>query len=144
AVGRHDPERDTDADRHAERDDHGQPRDDGGDARNLLDARAQAGSDDDPRHAAGHTDEHGFAQELQQDVPLRSPHSAPHTDFADALEHGGQHDVHDSDAAHDQRNRRDRAQHDVEDRFGAPLLLEEQLGHRDLEIHHRVVTAGQQ
>ena len=45
------------------------------------------------------------------------PDGAPHPDFADALEHRRQHDVHDADAPDDERDRRDCPEDDVEDRL---------------------------
>ncbi len=42
-----------------------------------------------------------------------------------------------------ERDRRDRAEHDVEDRLGVLLLLQQQLRHGDLEIGDVVVPALQ-
>ena len=63
------------------------------------------------------------------DVDLARAHRAPHPDLARPLEHGGEHDVHDPDAAHEQRDRGDRPHHHVEEPLGAPALLEQRLGH---------------
>ena len=98
-------------------------------------------ADDDPGHAAGDADQHRLAQELRKDVLLRRAHRAAHADLPDALEDRREHDVHDPDPADDQRDRRDRAEHDVEDRLRALLLLEQQLGHGDLEVDDVVVPA---
>jgi hypothetical protein len=70
-----------------------------------------------------------------------APIGAPHTDLARALEHRREHDVHDPDPAHDERDRRDRTEDDVEDRARALLLLQEQFRYGDLEVDHLVVPA---
>jgi len=72
-----------------------------------------------------------------------APMARAHPDLPDPLQHRREHDVHDPDAAHHERNGGDGAQHDVEDRLGALLLAEQQLRHGDFEIHHRVVSAGE-
>ena len=46
----------------------------------------------------------------------------------------GQHDVHDPDAADQQRDRGDRAQHDGEDPLRLARLLQQQLRHDDLVV----------
>src|SRR5882762_7786603 len=96
---------------------------------------------DNSGHAPGDADEHGLAQKLQQDVPPRGADRAADADLPDALQDRREHDVHDADAADHQGNGRDGTEHDVEDRLGPLLLLQQQLGHRDLEVHDRVVAA---
>ncbi len=70
-------------------------------------------------------------QELADDVALPRADGAAHADLARALEHAGQHDVHDADAADQQRDRRDGHHHDVEDALRALLLGEQFGGHDD-------------
>ena len=65
--------------------------------------------------------------------PLRSQGAAD-ADLAGPLGDGRQHDVHDADAADQQRNRRDRAQDDAE-LPGRALGLEQQfVGDDDVDI----------
>src|SRR3989475_1451394 len=143
AVSGHDPERDAHGERHAEGDEHGQGRHDRGDSREPFDADRQADADENTGYAAGHADQHRLAQELKEDVLLGGAHGATHPDLPDPLQDRREHDVHDPDAAHHERNGGDRPEHDVEDRLGALLLAEEQLRHGDFEVHDRVVPAGE-
>src|SRR5207244_5626860 len=143
AIRRHDPEQDADRERHRERDEHGQERDDGLDARELLNSETQPAAHQDAGHAARDADQHRLAEKLKEDVLLRGTHRAAHADLADALEHRRQHDVHDPDPAHDERDRRDGAEDDVEDRLRALLLLEEHFRHRDLDVDRGFVPSLQ-
>src|SRR5256885_16628399 len=113
------------------------------DPRESLDGGAETAADENSRPTPGDADEHRLAQKLQQDVPPRSADRAADADLPDALQHRREHDVHDADAADDQGNGRDGTEHDVEDRLGPLLLLQQQLGYRDLEVHDRVVAAGE-
>ena len=72
-------------------------------------------------------DREGLEHELVADVDLARAHGAPHADLARPLEHGRQHDVHDPDPAHEQRDAGDRAHHDVEQALRASALLEQRL-----------------
>ncbi|MEZ6017621.1 MAG: hypothetical protein R3F49_21105 [Planctomycetota bacterium] len=74
-----------------------------------------------------------FDEELADDVPPLRAEGAAHADLARALGDGRQHDVHDADAADEQRDHRDGPQHHVEDLRGL-LLLAEQL-ERDDHLH---------
>ena len=85
----------------------------GGDA--LRDGEAHR----DAEEAAGDRDREGLHHELVADVDLPRAHRPPHPDLARALEHRGQHDVHDPDAAHEERDAGDRPHHDVEEALGA-------------------------
>src|SRR5688572_103588 len=141
AVRGHDPEHDAHGERDTEGNEHRDVRDDGLDAGELLDADTEAAADEDARHASRDADQDRLAEELVQDVLLRGAERAPHADLLDALQHRREHDVHDPDAADDQRDRRDGAEHDVEDRLGALLLLQQQLGYGDLEVDLVVVPS---
>src|SRR5687768_7188218 len=136
-----DPEHEAHGERDAEGHEHGEVRDDGADAGDLLDADAEPRAEEDAGDATGDADQHRFAEELREDVPLAGAERAPHADLADALEHRGEHDVHDPDATDDERDRGDGAEDDVEDRLRPLLLLEEELGNGDLEVDHLVVPA---
>ncbi len=70
-----------------------------------------------------------------------APMRAPQADLWRALHHARQHDVHDADAADQQRNRRERHHHDVEDALGA-LLLGEQLRRNDQRVVAGAAMAG--
>jgi hypothetical protein len=61
--------------------------------------------------AADHRQHHRFGEELAQDVALAGAGGHADADFAGALAHGHQHDVHHADAAHQQRDRGNRAEH---------------------------------
>ena len=68
---------------------------------------------------------------------------AANADLAGPLGHGGQHDVHDADAAHQQGDGGDGAQHDVENALGL-LGLPEQLQRDDDLVIVLIVEAAQQ
>ena len=76
---------------------------------NRSNAGAQAGADQDAGDSPGDADQHGFAQELEENVFLGGAHGAAHPDLADTLQHRSEHDVHDADATDDERDRRNRA-----------------------------------
>ena len=67
---------------------------------------AQHDADD----AANERQRHGFNQELRQYVLGLRPHRLAQANLPGPLRHRHQHDVHDSNAAHDQRYRCDRSQ----------------------------------
>ena len=69
------------------------------------------------------------------------PDGAAHADLARPLEHRGQHDVHDADAADQQRDAGDAAHHDVEQALRLPALLEQRLGHHQLVVVGAAVQA---
>ena len=88
-------------------------------------------------------DQHGFRQELTDDVGLPCTDGAANSDFPGAFEHRGEHDVHDADTADQQRNAGD-ADHDyLEGELGAALLLQQAGGHDDVEIAGVLMGAGQ-
>ena len=82
-------------------------------------------------HAAGAGEQHGFHEELRDDVPAFGAQRAADADFARALGHTGEHDVHDADAAHEQGNGGYRAEHDIENLFGPLGALEQFQRHND-------------
>ena len=96
----------------------------------YADQLRQADADEDADDAAGQRDDRRLDQELADDVALARADRAADADLARPLEDARQHDVHDPDAADEQRDRRDRHHHHLEDPLRAPLLGE-QLGRRD-------------
>ncbi len=50
-------------------------------------------------------------EELEEHVPPGGPDGAAHADLGDALADVGQHDVHDPDPAHEERDGGDRGEH---------------------------------
>ncbi|WP_454259411.1 hypothetical protein [Pseudoxanthomonas mexicana] len=66
----------------------------------------------------------------------RAPSARQQADLAAPLQHVGQHDVHDADAADQQTHARDRTHHDLEDALGLLVLLEQLLRHDQLVVRH--------
>src|SRR5579872_5011043 len=56
----------------------------------------------DPDNPTQQRQRHRFHEELREDVTCFSPHRLPQADLASPLGHRHQHDIHDSDAAHNQ------------------------------------------
>src|ERR1051325_10397145 len=67
-------------------------------------------ADADADETAKKRDDRGLDEELHQDVARRCADSFADADLAGALGDGDQHDVHDADAADDERDARNRAQ----------------------------------
>ena len=63
-------------------------------------------------HAAEQAEQGGFGQELDQDIASARAQGFAQADLAGAFGDRDQHDVHDADAAHQQRNAGDAAQED--------------------------------
>src|SRR5216684_7367991 len=89
--------------------------DDGGEARNgdailgeVADGEGDGEPDDDAKDAADKGDEDGFREELETNLAFGGADRFADADLANAGADGGEHDVHDADAAdqqHDQRHR---------------------------------------
>src|SRR5262245_790700 len=125
---------DTDGDRNRAGHDHGGHGHDGGPAGQVRDELRQHDADDDAGQATADGDQRGFDKELANDVLPRGADRAAHAYFAGALHHAGEHDVHDADAAHEERNRGDGDHHEQE-QPARLLLLREELGrHDDREV----------
>ena len=88
----------------------------------IRDSRSRTDAD----QSADDGDQHGLRQELTNNVGLACTDGAANTDFARALEHRGQHDVHDADAADQQRDAGDTDHDDGEDLNCVRLLLLQQ------------------
>src|SRR5688500_4626773 len=108
-----------------------EPADERGDGQGDADAEADA------EQAAGQADHRGLDQELEGDVFLLGPQGAADADLAGALGDGGQHDVHDADAADQQREAGDADDDEVEDQV-EPLGVAQDLdGGLDLHVDAR-------
>src|SRR5207244_4850816 len=78
--------------------------------REVRDQPRRADAEDDAGRAAHQAERGRLDQELEQDVPAPRPHREPDADLARALGHRHQHDVHDADAAHEERHRGEAAE----------------------------------
>ena len=84
-----------------------------------------------------------FGEELADDIGAPRADGPPDADLARALQHCGKHDVHDPDAADQQRNGRNRHHHVGEDGLRSLLLGEQRGGDGDGEILHVVMRGVQ-
>src|SRR5262249_18775241 len=87
--------------------------------------------------------QHRLSQELTYDIRLACTDCAPDTDFARSLEHSGEHDVHDADTAHQQRNARDTDHDNAEDHLRLLALFQQAGGNHDSQIP-RILMRGAQ
>ena len=92
----------------------------------------------DAEQAAQARQRHRLDQELPGNVAALGTQGAADADLAGALGHRRQHDVHDADAAHHQRDRGDGPEHQREDLLRLLGLLQQVQRHRDLEVLARV------
>src|ERR1035438_7212868 len=134
-----DAEDDADGDGDAESDHHGGGSDDRLPFGGAGDQPGEEESEGNAQETAADGDEDGFGEELANDIEAAGADGAADADFAGAFHDGGEDDVHNADAAHQQRNGGD-GDHDVgEDGLGALLLGEEGGGDGDGEILHGMV-----
>ena len=75
----------------------------------MADGERRADTEGDAHEAPDEGERHRFDEELQQDVPPARPHCHAQANLTRALGDRNQHDVHDADAADEQRHRGDRA-----------------------------------
>src|ERR1041385_3092719 len=101
-------------------------------------------ADDDAGHAAEQRDRERLDHELRADVDAARADGAADADLARPLHHRGQHDVHDADAADEERDPGDRAHDDVEDRLRLPPLRQQRLGDHDLVVVRAAVQPVEQ
>jgi hypothetical protein len=94
------------------------------------DQPAQPNADD----AAEHAEQRGFGQELHQNIPAPRANRFAQADFARALGDRDQHDVHNADAAHQQRDGGDAAQEDGQHAGDGARRLDKILLRKDREI----------
>lgn len=58
----------------------------------------------DAHDAANETENDGLEEELEENIARRGADGFTDADFAGALRDGDKHDIHDADAANDERN----------------------------------------
>ena len=108
--GRVDAEEEADADGEAEGDDDRCCRDDCLEEARLGDSQGDADAAGDAQEAADDADDDGFDEELHHDVLEGRAQGFTDADFPRPFSDGDHHDVHDADAADDERNGGDTAQ----------------------------------
>ena len=85
---------------------------------------------------------HGFDKELRRDVAASCAERAADADLPRSFGHGGEHDVHDADAADHERDGGDGAQHDVEDLLRSLGALQQLERHDDVVILLLVIRSS--
>jgi len=85
------------------------------------DQRAQT----NPQDAAEEGQHESFREELNYNIASPGAECTADADLARSLADGGQHNIHNPDAADQERNRSDRTQNDTEKTLGLPGLLEQ-------------------
>ena len=81
---------------------------------------------------------------MQPDVQPPGADGPPDSDLVRPLQHIGQHDVHDADAADEQRDTGDTAHYDIEDFLRLLVLAEKLLRHYKAEIGLSIVQLFQE
>src|SRR6185295_6777400 len=127
-------EQKSDADGNAKGDDDGCRCNVGRPARRSGDDVSQRIAKRNSDEASDDRDQDGLRQELTNDVGLACTNGAANTDFPGAFKNGSQHDVHDTDAAHQQRDARNTNHDHAEDELRAALLLEQTRWYGDVKI----------
>jgi len=97
-------------------------------------AKGDGQANDDPHNAPEQCQEQRLRKELDDDVTLAGPESAANPDLAGPLADRGHHDIHDADAAHQQRDGGDRSEDHREDPLHVPRSLHEFQGDNDLIV----------
>ena len=89
--------------------------------------------------------QNGLDKELREDVAALSPHRLPYADLPRPLRHGHQHDVHDADAAHQQRDAGNRPKEDDKGLRGLLQRLDRvhQAGDREVVLVGNAVAQAQ-
>ena len=96
--------------------------------------RAMREAERDAGEPAEHRERERGDEELEADVGAARADRAADADLARLLEHRREHDVHDADAADEQRDAGDQAHHEVEQLLGLLAVLEQRLGHDDVVV----------
>src|SRR5690606_8618965 len=114
---------------------HGHPpgRDGGGQRRDGRDDLRQYAADRDADGRAGTGQDGGFDEHLDEDVAAAGTQRLAHADLAGALGDGHEHDVHDDDAADDERDRDEARERDEQDAADPRPERERVFGRFDLE-----------
>jgi hypothetical protein len=108
--GRIEAEEDADTGGDGEGDQHRAAGDDDHHVGQRVDQQRAADAEDEADQAAGDRDHHGLEQELREDVALAGADGHADADLARPLGDRDEHDVHDADAADEQRHRGDGAE----------------------------------
>src|ERR1700741_1747712 len=104
AHGGEDAEEETNKRRQAERENDGAK---GGlhwEGEEVLDQENESVGGDDPDDATGSGENGGLGEELEENVFFSCAERTAEADFAGALGNAGKHDVHDDDAADDEKD----------------------------------------
>src|SRR5688572_13649694 len=112
--GRIDPENEADRNRYTKGERHRQRRDPGRPVGIRSDSDGYNGAHQDSEQAAADGHQECFDEKLCSDVTARRADGPPDADFMRPLDHRRQHDVHDADAADDQRQDGDAAHDNAE------------------------------
>src|ERR1017187_1467502 len=99
-----DAEDDADGDGDAESDHHGRSGDDRLPFGGARDQPGEKEAEANAQQTAADGDEDAFGEELSDDIEAPGADGAAYADFAGAFHDGGEDDVHDADAAHQQRS----------------------------------------
>ena len=97
----------------------------GGHGGDMADDNGNGHADDDTDCTACAGKNDGFNEELENDVPLLGAQGATDADFPGAFRNAGKHDVHDADAAHQQRYSGDGAENGVKNLLGSFRLTQQ-------------------
>ena len=124
--------------------------------RHFADQERKSEPEDDPDDPAKHRQRHRFGEDLPDDVAATGAERLPQSDLARAFGDDHQHDVHDDDAADDQRERH-HADQDGKDAVGGRVVdVQQRVGREHAEVirflrpepplhphrHRRIVHGG--
>src|SRR5688572_9078207 len=84
-------------------------------AHDACNGQRQSYADKHSNESAQHAQDHGLRQELHPDVASPGTDGHPYTDLACSLRHRHEHDIHDSDSSHQQRDSGNAAQQESHD-----------------------------
>lgn len=108
--------------------------DDGFHLGEVGDADRDEDAEEDSDDPAADGEDDGLDEELDDDVFSLRSEGAADADLAGALGDGGEHDIHDTDAADEERNGSDGAEDDVEHALGGLGLAEELERDNEFEV----------
>src|SRR6266508_3400641 len=115
----------------------------GGPSGGRRDDTGQREAEADADQPADDGDQDRLGQELPHDISLAGADGAADADLARTFQYCGEHDVHDPDAAYQQRNAGDADHDDVEDELGAAALFQQSGGHHHGEVAGVLVGGGE-
>lgn len=129
-----DAEDDAGEARDAKGEEDGPRSDDGLHVGEVGDANRDEDAEEDSDEATADGEDDGFDEELHDDVLPFGSQGTADPDFAGALGDGGEHDVHDADATHEEGDGGDGAEDDVEHALGGLGFAQELEGDDELEV----------